>query len=194
MAAQLGLTQYTETIYDTQGIQAGEKLPDLTLHTLQGESVALSAYWHDKPVLFVNGSYTCPVARRKVPEAADLAQLYKGRLNVVAIYVFEPHPKGDPSPYTGEEWVTFWNIFAGILHRQPRTLDERLELASLFNEHIEMKLPLLVDAMDNRYWTTLGEGPNQAILVDQQGEVIFKLGWFHKVLMQERIDLYLGRQ
>ncbi len=188
LAAQLGLTQYTETIYDRQGVQPGQRLGDMTLYSLRGRPQSLAALWRDGPVLLVSGSYTCPVSRRTLPQAAELAGEYRGRLQVWMVYVYEPHPLIDPAPYTGRQWVTVWNYFAGILHRQPRSLEQRLALAERFNALISGRLPILVDSPRNTYWHQLGEGPNPALLVARDGTVLLKQGWFHRDNLRQRID------
>lgn len=193
LAAQMGLTQYTETIYDSQGLQPGDTATNQPMVNLGGEPIALETFWQEQPVLFVSGSYTCPVARRTLSLAAELAEHYQGQIEVVGVYVYEPHPKDDPSPYTGEEWVTLWNWLPGILHRQPRSMAERLPLADKLNALNESSLPMIVDNMENSYWHMAGQGPNHALLVDQGGEVIVKQGWFHKGNLIEEIDVFLNQ-
>ncbi len=192
LAAQLGLTSLSDTVYDLEGIQAGEPAPQLPIYATDGSVSPIELLWTKRPVLIVNGSYTCPVARLNNPGLADLQQRYANHLDVVVLYVYEPHPKGDPSPYTGREWVTFANIFAGILHRQPRTLAERLLLARKFDKHLEGQVPVYVDSMDNRYWRAVGGGPNTALLVNSNGRVIVKQGWYNQKNMQTLLDDYFG--
>lgn len=192
LAAQLGLTTLTDTIYDRQGLQAGDRIPDTGLYSTSGARLSLSRLWASGPVLIVNGSYTCPVARLNNPGLGLLQSRYAGRLTVVVLYVYEPHPRGNPSPYTGREWVTWSNILAGILHPQPRNLTERLLLARKFERHIEGAVPVFVDNMGNDYWTAVGGGPNTAVLAGSNGRVIAKQGWYHQDSMQRLLDDYFG--
>lgn len=192
LAAQLGLTSLTETIYDRRGVQTGQPAPNPLVYGSSGGRQSLSQLWRDKPLLIVNGSYTCPVARLNNPGLGELQDRYRGELRVIVLYVYEPHPKGDPSPYTGEEWVTLSNMLAGILHRQPRSLVERLILARQFERHIQGAVPVLVDDMDNPYWMAVGGGPNTALFIGTNGHVLAKQGWYHQQKMQQVLDRYFG--
>ncbi|MDX1496880.1 MAG: hypothetical protein R3352_04940, partial [Salinisphaeraceae bacterium] len=49
-----------------------------------------------------------------------------------------------------------------------------------------------VDGMENAYWQAVGGGPNTAVLVNTQGKVITKQGWYHQDNMQTFLDGYFG--
>src|SRR5688500_9836539 len=59
--------------FHTSGLQAGDTAYDFTLYNLNGDSLNLKdALSKGRPVLLVNGSYTCPVYRRKVQDINDV--------------------------------------------------------------------------------------------------------------------------
>lgn len=178
--------------FDSLGAHVGEQLPALPVYTLEGKPVALDESWGQSATLLLTASYTCPKSRSTYPKAAALAAMLKGRVNVAFIYVIEAHPTGDPSPYSGEEDVTNENRRDHVLCAQPRTLDERLALAREFQRRLEVSAPIFVDAMDNAAWKSLGGGPNMGVLVDRDGTVLARQGWFDADSMKNAADAFLA--
>jgi ankyrin repeat protein len=181
--------------FDTKGAKVGDQLPNLPMRTLDGKETSLAEAWSDGPTLLLTSSYTCPKSRATYPQAAELARRAASRgVRVAIVYVIEAHPAGDPSPYTGTEEVTAENRHDQILCRQPRTLEQRLQLANEFANfatHFKPEIPIYVDAMDNAAWSTLGGGPNMGVLVDNDGIVIARQGWFDAASMETAIDAFV---
>ena len=61
--------------------------------------------------------------------------------------------------------MTTRNEIAGIHGAQPRTLEERIELAHQLRRRFRLSTSMLIDALDNRAWRAFGSAPNVAILV-----------------------------
>ena len=182
-----------------QGTLWGQQLPLLDAAPLGGAPQGGGAPeptepWRDGPVLIVTASLTCPVARRMWQQVEDLAVQFDGRVRVVMLYVIEPHPKGDPSPYTGREWVTAENKQDEILVPQPSTLEERQALAQECKERVGVSVPVLVDGMENRSWRALGSGPNMAVFVAADGTVQAKQSWFRSKEMAAKLEQLLAEQ
>ena len=175
-----------------QGIQVGESVADATVYTLEGTPRRLSEFWADQPMLLVTASLTCPVARQRSPAVEQLAQRFGDQVSVVMLYTIEAHPKGDPSPYAeGNEWLTPQNQKEGILCRQPRTLEERLQRAKEFQHRLGVSVPVVIDGMDNGAWQTLGSGPNMGLLIRPDGVLAAKHGWFDGKAMLRSIQTLL---
>lgn len=60
----------------------------------------------------------------------------------------------------------------------PRRLEERLALAQHFRHQLKLDVPVYVDGMDNAFQQMIGSGPNSAFLVDAQGVLKLKQGWY----------------
>jgi hypothetical protein len=144
-------------------------------------------------VLLVTGSLTCPPSRRTLPDTAAVLDEYKKRLNVAVLYVIDAHPKGDLSPYSGEEWVTKKNIEEGILIRQPRNQDERISRAVELQELLGLSAPIMVDNMDNIGWESIGNRPNSATLISKDGTVLEHQKWFDNENIRHVIERHLSR-
>jgi hypothetical protein len=178
--------------WEQQGVQVGQTLDDLAVFTLDGKGAKLASMWKDRPALIVTASLTCPVARERCPKLQPIVEAFDPEVRVLMLYTIEAHPKGDHSPYSpGREWVTADNEQYGVLHSQPGTLDERLALAREMHKRVGESPPMVVDAMDNKAWRMLGGGPNLAVLVDTNGTVIAKQGWFNEQAMHAAIEALL---
>ena len=175
------------------GIGVGTQVPDIDVYDLSGKAVRLSSLWADKPVLLVTGSLTCPPSRRTLPDTRAILDEYKKRLNVAVLYVIDAHPKGDLSPYSGEEWVTKTNIEEGILIRQPRNQDERISRAVELQELLGLSAPIMVDNMDNIGWESIGNRPNSATLISKDGIVLEHQKWFDNENIRHVIERHLSR-
>lgn len=156
--------------YSKQGPQPGEQVPDLTVYNLEGQPVALSSLWKDKPALIVTASATCPISVRSCPTLKKLASVNVNYVNAAVLYIREAHPaEGAPSADRD---------LGARTQPQPKTAEERLTLARLFTERVDHGTPILVDGIDNKAAEALGAGPNIGLLVNTDGRVIHRQGWF----------------
>jgi hypothetical protein len=166
------------THFTAGGVQPGQPLPALSLLDLDGNRVDVGAMRGERPLVLVTASLTCNVARRNQAAIAQLQQQHGDALAVAVVYTIDAHPQGDPCPYSGEEWVPPANERDQVLVRQPATLGARLELARRYAREWSPRTPVLVDTMDNASWRALGEAPNAAVVIDRDGTVVARAGWF----------------
>ena len=167
--------------FETSGLQAGDTIADFNLYDLQGNNYEISSIIQDgKPLLFISSSYTCPVYRGKVNLINDLQNQYGDELNIFIIYTVEAHPSGDISPYFGFENVGNQNIQQGILYSQPDTYGERKSIVEDMLIAMTIDVPVLIDGVCNEWWAHFGPAPNNAYLVNPNGTVYTKHGWFDK--------------
>lgn len=172
------------------GPREGEKAPNVTLKNLDGNTVELVDYIGEKPIVIEFGSLTCPIFRGKHSSMEELYSKYSEKAVFLLIYTIEAHPKGDVSPYASREWVTEENVFDGILYRQPKTEEEKREIAQKAVSEVDISIPLLLDDMSNNAWQAYGEAPNAAYLIGTDGKIKLRQGWFdpekfERVLKQE---------
>ncbi len=171
----------------------GDQVPEIEVYDLNGTSVRLSSLWADKPVLLVTGSLSCPPSRKSLPSTALLLDEYRDRLNVAVLYVIDAHPKGDPSPYYGEERVKKRNVKEGISIRQPRSQEERISRAAELKKLLGSSAPILVDNMENIGWENIGKRPNSATLISKGGTVLAQKKWFDDESIRRMIERHLGK-
>lgn len=170
--------------------QPGEKAPDFTIRYISGKTFNLyEELEKGKPLLLVNGSYTCDIARDHIREVSDLARKYKKQVSVYVIHTVEAHPSDTPSPYSIEDkvWPSNLNVQAGIEARQPKTYLERRQLTAKWRNFLQIKPKLLVDNADNTFWKTYGQAPNMAFVISPDGVIVASQVFFEKEPMDGNI-------
>lgn len=176
--------------YETPGIQIGDTLLHFNFYDVNGVGTdILTELQKGKPLLLISGSYTCPVYRGKIPAINQIQATYGSQLSTFIIYVVEPHPDVDISPYSGNVWTTSANVSEGILHRQPTTYGERKTVVSTMLSAMTIDVPVLIDGPCNEYWINMAYAPNNAYLINTDGKVYVKHGWFHKAPKDMEADI-----
>lgn len=142
--------------FDAQiGPRAGDKAPDFTLTTPDGDQRRLLEFEGDFLVLEM-GSITCPLfqSRRPIMERLDTAF---PSVSTAVLYVREAHPGAD---------VPSHKDFA-----QKSACAARLQVED--GEH----RTIFVDAFDGRAHRAYGQMPNSVYIIDQTGCVRFHSKW-----------------
>lgn len=167
--------------FQSSGLQNADTASDFTLYQVNGDSFNLKTeLLKGKPILLVNGSYTCPVYRAKVAQINNVAATYGSQISTLIVYTVEAHPDIDTSPYFGYVNTGQANINAGILYRQPTTYGERKAVVQDMIDSMQPNVPVLIDGPCNEWWAHYGPAPNNAYLIDADGIVFSKHKWFDK--------------
>ncbi|MCH8902648.1 MAG: T9SS type A sorting domain-containing protein [Bacteroidetes bacterium] len=167
--------------YDTQGYNVGDTVADFTLFKVNGTPVNLRTELQSgKPVLLVDGSFTCPAYRDRMPDFNTIYSTYANDLIMYVVYVVEAHPIVDVSPYSGTVWTVPANTSAGINYTQAKTYGERKTTIAAMNAYMTVDPEILIDGICNIWWSNFGPAPNNAYLIDVDGTVYAKHGWFNK--------------
>jgi len=166
--------------FDTSGHAIGDTIPDFTLYTTTGLPVNMqNVLSQGKPVLLIGGNLTCPVFRNQMMHINTIASTYANDIAIYIVYGVEAHPT-DPSPYSGQVWLTSQNQSEGVLQAQPTTYGERKALVDTLTNMMAITPTILVDEPCNAWWSNFGPAPNNAYLIDTNGVVFEKQGWFHR--------------
>ena len=93
----------------------------------------------------------------------DVYEKYKDNPNVAmfVLYVREAHPN-----------QMRWRDVD-----QPTTYEERLQLVNATCSEDHLKIPVLIDNMDNTVRTAYGRLPNSAVIIGKDGIIVEKQGW-----------------
>ena len=86
------------------------------------------------------------------------------------MYVREAHPVAD------EQAATPTNKEAGILVKQPTTLEERNAVARRCCLALHLESPVVVDQIDNRVAKTYQAWPDRLYVIDRDGRVAYRGG------------------
>jgi thiol-disulfide isomerase/thioredoxin len=154
-------------------LQPGPKLdeaaPDFALLTVDGkDAVMLSKKVGPKPVVLIFGNFTCGPFRSQAGNIEKLHQRYKDRATFLMVYVREAHPT--------DGWAMESNDRVGVTLRQPRTYDERVEVARKCVRTLDFDFPVLVDSIDDSVGARYSGMPGRFYLIDPEGTVAYKSG------------------
>lgn len=84
----------------------------------------------------------------------------------MVVYIREAHPE--------EGWVVTPNRDEGILVNDPTSTDERVEVAAACAINLQIRIPVVVDEVDDEIALAYGALPDRLYLVGQDGSVAFQ--------------------
>lgn len=82
------------------------------------------------------------------------------------VYIKEAHPS--------DEWQMKSNEEEGIVYTQPKTMDERLNMAQTFVDQTEIGLPVLVDDISNTANACFAAWPERIYVIGTDGKIAYK--------------------
>jgi hypothetical protein len=85
-----------------------------------------------------------------------------------AVYIREAHPT--------DGWSMESNDRVGVKVAQPKSTDERKQVATQCCESLKMSMPLLVDTIDDRVGRAYSGFPDRLYVIDRDGKVAYKGG------------------
>ncbi|MEX1229763.1 MAG: deiodinase family protein [Planctomycetaceae bacterium] len=170
------------------GPSLDDDAPDFTLTSLDGNDVTLSEEVGDKPIVLVFGNFTCGPFRSQSGNIEKLYERYQDRAKFFLVYVREAHPS--------DGWWMTSNQRVGIELPQPRNNNERRDVAAMCQEHLDLKIPFLVDTVDDKVGATYSGMPNRLYVIDRDGKIAFKNGrgpfGFHPRQLEQALVLLLN--
>ena len=142
-------------------LRNGDDAPDFSLRTYDGSQVVTLSKLRGKPTVLVFGSCTCPPFVRSTSMINSLFDEYHDDVNFLMIYIREAHPIGGREVPNNQFKVN-----------APTTLSERCELAEDFNERIQIRMPIVVDTIDDAVADVYAPWPNRLVVVDADGKIV----------------------
>ena len=137
------------------GPAVGEKFTDVSLFTLEGESVRLSDYL-SKPLVLETGSLTCPMYAKCVSPMQEYAQQYPD-MDFLVLYVREAHPG---NKVTG----------------QP-SIKQKINNARQTKQAYDERRTIVVDTLEGEAHRRYGELPNMIYIIGTDGTILFRSTW-----------------
>ena len=86
----------------------------------------------------------------------------------MCVYIREAHPE--------DGWILAENRRSGLAIPDPRSDDERHEVASACAVNLRLRMPMVVDAVDNAAASAYGGWPDRLYLVGRDGRIAFQGG------------------
>jgi hypothetical protein len=105
------------------------------------------------------------------------------------VYIQEAHPV--------DLWQLSTNVEENVLVQSPSTLSERAGLATACARNLGLRVPAIVDGLDNAVERDYTGWPDRMYLIDEEGKVVFKSGpgpfGFKPQQLEDAIRGLLGR-
>lgn len=93
---------------------------------------------------------------------------YREDIDFYLVYIQEIHPT--------DGWQVTTNLTDDILYTQPASLDEKAEMAGLCLLNLNLKMPTLLDGMDNDVDAKYGALPERLYVLDAAGRIVYRSG------------------
>jgi hypothetical protein len=87
-------------------------------------------------------------------------------VHFVVVYIREAHPE--------EGWVISPNRDNGIVVNDPTTTEDRFEVAQTCALRLKIRMPVVVDDIDDQIASAYGALPDRLYLIDQDGLVAYQ--------------------
>ena len=95
-----------------------------------------------------------------------MAKTYAGRADFRVIYVREAHPD--------DGWQVPQNRRSGVVFAAPKTLGEREKIAKACEVGLALKMPILLDGMDDAVEKAYAAWPDRIYIVGSDGKIAYK--------------------
>ena len=96
----------------------------------------------------------------------EMWERWRDRVEFIVVYIREAHPE--------EGWVITSNREEDIIVNDPTSNHERLEVAAACALRLKIRMPVVVDDIDDRIASAYGALPDRLYLIDQDGRVAFQ--------------------
>jgi hypothetical protein len=96
----------------------------------------------------------------------DLYERYKDKADFRVVYVREAHPD--------DGWQLPQNKRAGVVFNTPQTFAERLKIAEACGTGLMLKMPIVVDNMDDAVEAAYAGWPDRIYVIGKDGKVAFQ--------------------
>jgi hypothetical protein len=95
----------------------------------------------------------------------EIYDTYKNDIDIYLIYIREAHPS--------DGWQTPQNLYDDVIYETPGSDDERAEVAGVCQINQDIRLPMLLDGMDNDIESKYISAPIRLFVIDPDGKITF---------------------
>ena len=96
----------------------------------------------------------------------EIYETYKDRVDFYLVYIREAHPT--------DGWQVQSNLDDHVAFLEPKTGDERAELANVCRLDLGFTMPMLLDNMENEVDAKYAALPERLYVLDAEGKVFFR--------------------
>ncbi len=96
----------------------------------------------------------------------ELWERHRDRVDFAVVYIREAHPE--------DGWVVTPNRDEGVEWLDPKTDEERHKVATACALSLNIRMPVLIDSVDDKITSAYGALPDRLYLVGKSGHVAFQ--------------------
>jgi iodothyronine deiodinase-like protein len=97
-----------------------------------------------------------------------LADRCRDRVSFLAVYIKEAHPE--------QGWILPENRRSGVAVDEPRSDQDRRKVAASCATALRLRMPMVVDAVDNGVASAYGGWPDRLYLIGRDGRIAYRGG------------------
>jgi len=151
------------TTHPTVGMDA----PEFHLQSLGGAMVDLAKF-HGRVVVMEFGSAGSPTFRDHVAAMEKLYQQYGSRCSMLIVYTHEAHQPDNSAGADKDD---------GIAIQQAADYSSRRSAAEKMRVALNVKIPILIDTMDDAVTDAYGGFPNATVVIGKDGKIAGRQQW-----------------
>jgi hypothetical protein len=95
----------------------------------------------------------------------EIYEAYKDKLQFYLAYIQEAH--------AADGWQTPQNLYEEVIFNAPTSDDERADVASACQAHLDLKLPMLLDSIDDNVEDKYRSAPIRLYVVNAEGVLTY---------------------
>jgi hypothetical protein len=93
-------------------------------------------------------------------------ETYKDKADFRIVYVKEAHPS--------DGWQVPQNQRQGVVYTTPKTIEDREKIALECAAHLELKIPIVLDGIDDAVEKAYAGWPDRFYVIDSKGKIVYK--------------------
>jgi hypothetical protein len=160
-------------------LKPGDKFPQAWFYNLKGEKYGPDSIFKSRPVIFVSGSYSCPIFRYNSKKLYRDMRKKSKKYDIYFIYLLEAHPLIG-SPYGHRRDSTRQNKKDSIFLPQQKYVNQRLASAAKARYDFNLFGKVLADNENNDYFVKFHASPNSYLVFSKEGVLVEQRNWFRK--------------
>lgn len=155
-------------VFEAAAPAVADKAPSFRAERLNSNGTRAGAYvslsdFDGQKLALLFGSFTCPVYRGQIQRFNEIHDELRDRYEFLTIYTREAHPE--------DGWQVDINHDQDVVYMQPKTIEERADIAGDCLRRHGIRMPVALDDIDDSINKAYSGSPERLYLIDAKGIV-----------------------
>lgn len=160
-------------------LKVGDKFPEMHFYNLNGEKFGLDSVFKTRPVIFITGSYSCPIFRYNSKNIYRTMKRKSKKYDIYFIYLAEAHPLVG-SPYGRRRDSSAQNKLDKIFLEQQEFIIQRIEIAKKIKTDFNIFSRVILDNEKNDFYNKVIASPNTYCIFSKEGILTKQRVWYDR--------------